>query len=303
MQHFHPGVLAVRLAKKNPFITKLTLGAMARSYLALHRKQHRIFNHLAGAVGYLVRVKAKLGNGMKINVVWNDIGGYEIWRTGWYEPSTVRAVAGLLQPGMTFFDVGANVGQYTLLASGLNCTVHSFEPAPVIFQLLADNVKPLAQSVQVNQSALSDVEEPVTLYMAQPGDLGSTSLTKQYCASGQTVEVPCTTIDNYMSKHAISRVDVLKIDVEGAESAVLRGAEKLLSGPHRPSIVIEYEETAQQRFGSSCAELTRFLTAHGYKLERITEHGTIPYTPTDPDDYSFNILARPTNTVSNSVAG
>lgn len=302
MKHFHPGITAIRLAEKHPFITKLTLGAMAKSYIAVGRRQHKIFNPLAAAVGYMVKVKATLGNGMKINVVWNDIGGYEIWRTGWYEPTTVNTVASLLKPGMTFFDVGANVGQYTLLASGLDCNVHSFEPAPVIFQFLSENVRPVGKLAKINQCAVSDSEEPVTLYMAQPGDLGSTSMTKQFCASGQTVEVPCTTIDAYMSRFGIPKVDVLKIDVEGAESAVLRGAEKLLSGSHRPAIVIEYEETAQRRFGSSCAELTRFLIERGYKLERITDQGTVPYIPKDQDEYSFNILARPAGISSAEIA-
>jgi FkbM family methyltransferase len=204
----------------------------------------------------------------------------------------------LLRPGMSFFDVGANMGQYTLLAAGLNCKVHSFEPAPAMFQFLSENVEPVKERVQINQFALSDSEEPVTLHMAKPHNVGATSFRDQYCASGEAFQVPCTTIDNYMSKNGISKVDVVKIDVEGAEVAVLKGAEKLLSGPHRPTIVLEYEESAQQRFGSSCAEITSILTAHGYKLERITQHGLIPYAPSE--DFSFNVLARPTDAAISS---
>jgi FkbM family methyltransferase len=296
MKHFHPGAIAVRLAKKHPTITKLSLGAVAQPYIALRRRPPQLFDHLAGSIGYLVRVNATLGNGMKMRVVWNDTGGcgHEIWRSGWYEPPTVKVISDLLRPGMTFFDVGANMGQYTLLASGLNCKVHSFEPAPAMFQFLSENVEPVKERVQINQFALSDSEEPVTLHMAKPHNVGATSFRDQYCASGETFEVACTTIDRYVNEKGIDRVDVMKIDVEGAEKAVLRGAEKLLSSGQRPAIVIEYEESAQNRFGSSCAQITSFLTAHGYRLGRITEQGVIPYTPKEPEDRSFNVLARPT---------
>ena len=131
------------------------------------------------------------------------------------------------------------------------------------------------------------------MYMAKPHNVGATSFRDQYCASDQTFQVACTTLDNYLEQNGVGKVDVMKIDVEGAEGMVLKGAEKLLSGPDRPAIVLEFEESAQQRFGSSCAQLTSMLTAHGYKLDRITEQGLIPYVPKDPEDFSFNVLARP----------
>jgi FkbM family methyltransferase len=295
MKYFHPGIIAVNLVKKHPTIAKAGLRAVAQPYIALGRKPPRLFDDLAESIGYLVSVNATLGNGMKVRVVWNDTGGcgHEIWRSGWYEPRTVEVLSGLLKPGMTFFDVGANMGQYTLLASGQDCNVHSFEPAPVMFEFLTGNVAPVKERVRLNQCALADSEEPVMLHMAKPHNVGATSFSDQFCASGETFPVPCTTIDQYMQRNNIAKIDVMKIDVEGAEIAVLKGAEKLLSSPDRPTIVLEYEESAQQRFGSSCAEITSLLTNHGYKLERITEHGVIPYTPKQPEDFSFNVLARP----------
>ncbi len=295
MKHFHPGVIAFRLAQKHPSIARIGLGVVAQPYIALRRRPPHLFDYLAGSIGYLAKVNATLGNGMKIRVVWNDTGGcgHEIWRSGWYEPQTVKVIADLLQPGMTFFDVGANMGQYTLLAAGKSCNVHSFEPAPAMFEFLNENVQPVKERVRINKIALSNTEEPVTLFMAKPHNVGATSFTDQNCASGETFEVPCTTVDNYVEKNEITSVDVMKMDVEGAESAVLKGAAKLLSGPNPPAIVLEYEESAQQRFGSSNAEMTSLLTANGYRLERITDQGVIPYVPKDPEDFSFNVLARP----------
>jgi FkbM family methyltransferase len=202
---------------------------------------------------------------------------------------------------MTFLDVGANMGQYTLLAAGLQCKVHSFEPAPAMFELLSKNTEPVKEKVHLNQLALGDSDEPVTLYMAKPHNVGATSFRDQYCASGQTFQVARTSLDNYLNQNGIAKVDVMKIDVEGAEGMVLKGAERLLSSPDRPAIVLEYEESAQQRFGSSCAQLTSWLTAHGYRLDRITEQGLIPYSPKEPEDFSFNVLARPQAEMAASV--
>ncbi len=296
MKHFHPGLAAMRLAGKYPSLARFILGGVAKGYIAFRQSPPRLFTNVAGSIGYLARTEARLGNGMKVQVVWNDTGGcgYGIWRSGWYEPDTVNAISSLLRPGMTFFDVGANMGQYTLLAAGLGCKTHSFEPAPAMMEFLAANVKPVEDRVQLNACGLGDSEDLVTLHMAKPHNVGSTSFRSDPTfASGQTFQVSCTTLDKYVEKNSIARVDVIKIDVEGAELSVLKGAEKVLSGPNRPAIVLEYEESAQQRFGSSCAELTSFLKAHGYELERITKQGSIPYVPQDPEDRSFNILARP----------
>jgi len=298
VKYFHPGVIAARWARNHPAITKVALGAIAKPCIALHLKRPHIFDDLSGEIGYLVPVKTKLGNGMQITVPWNDVAGNEIYNKGWYEEPTVEVFRTILKTGTTFIDVGANVGQYTLLAAGAlggeDPRIHSFEPAPTIFPYLADNVAANdLKQVRINQCALGDSDTPLTLYLAQPHNLGATSLRQQYCYSGQSFQVPCTTLDAYVAKNRIAQVDAMKIDVEGAEMSVLRGADLLLSGSHRPVIVIEYEETAQKRFGSSCAEMTAFLSAHGYGLERITDHGVVPYSPKEPEDYTFNVIARP----------
>jgi FkbM family methyltransferase len=305
MKYFHPGVAAIRMAGNHPTMGRLALAAVAKVYIALRLSPPSLFNKIAGSIGYMVPAKATLGNGMKMRVVWNDTGGcgYGIWRAGWYEPQTVQVISDLLRPGMTFFDVGANMGQYTLMAAGLDCKVHSFEPAPVMFGFLSGNVKQVADRVKINQLGLSDNDEPVTLHMAKPHNVGSTSMRSDpTCASGESFQVACETMDHYIERNGIAQVDVIKIDVEGAELNVLKGAEKLLSSPQRPAIVLEFEEEAQRRFGSSCAQLTSFLKAHGYELQRVTPQGVIPYVPKVPDDYSFNILANPVAVAKNLSA-
>jgi FkbM family methyltransferase len=261
------------------------------------RERHWLFDRLAAELHYHVPVGARLGNGMRIVVPWNDDGGRAIYETGWYEPATVTTVESLLKPGMVFMDIGANMGQYSLLASrivGDAGAVHSFEPSPTMYPWLMQNVRlNKADNVQTNRLGLSDCEKIVTLYLSNPKNQGATSMRPQYNFSGKTAEVKCLTLDAYLAHRGIGKVDVMKIDVEGAELEVFRGAEKLLTGNHPPSMVIEFEEGCQVRFGSSCAKLAAHLTARGYELMTIRPSGLERYELEHSRAYTLNVLAVP----------
>jgi FkbM family methyltransferase len=284
-----------RIAVRQPAATKAVLWAIARGYMMFPRKRHWLFDKLAADLDYLVPVTARLGNGMKMRVPWNDEVGRAIYETGWYEPSTVRTVASLLRPAMVFIDVGANIGQYTLLASklvGPPGAVHSFEPSPTMFSWLSRNVRANGgRNIHLNRLALGDREKTATLYLSTPENTGATSMNQQYNFSGKRTDVHCITLDSYLAQHGIMSVDVMKVDVEGAELEVLIGAEKLLTGPNAPHLVVEFQESNQARFGSSCAKLAAFLTDRGYKLMTIQ-----PPEPHDVDRfgaYTLNVLAIP----------
>ena len=83
------------------------------------RKPHWLLRQMAADLNYRIAVDTRLGNGMKIRVIWTDVIGYSIAVDGYYDLPIVRVIQELLKPGMTFVDVGAHVGQYSLLASGL----------------------------------------------------------------------------------------------------------------------------------------------------------------------------------------
>ena len=118
-----------------------------------------LITQLANAVNFRMYVVARLRNGMKLRVVWNDWVGYEIFRRGYYDSEGLELVCALLNPGMVFFDIGAHVGQYSLVVSqalGLGGQVHSFEPDPDTFRCLEENVRVnKAANIYLNNLALS----------------------------------------------------------------------------------------------------------------------------------------------------
>ena len=241
-------------------------------------------------------IRARLGNGLLLDVVWRDHVSESIARSGYYEPETVALFERFLRPGMVALDIGGHIGQYTLVASklvGPSGQVHSFEPDPETFAWLERNCRLNAlANVRTNRIALSESAGTQTFYFATTHDIGSNSLAEPLNFSGRKADVQCLPLDAYLRERGVSRVHLVKMDVEGAEMAVLAGGEQLFSSPERPILIMEFEEKRQRAFGRSCREMGGWLVAHGYDLYRIGER-LDPYTPGDADPRSLNVLAVP----------
>jgi FkbM family methyltransferase len=287
----------LRAARVTPRLSKAALRLCSRALAP--RKPPWIVSRIAGDLNLRLPVDTTLRNGMSIRVVWTDVIGYSICTDGYYDISSVRVLNKILKQGMTFVDVGTHVGQYTLVASdivGPTGTVHSFEPQPDTFELLRHNVETNGlANVQLNRCALSETCVDTELYLASPDNVGQSSFRRPHNYSGNAITVQCRTLDDYVEEHGIA-INVIKIDVEGAELSVLRGATKLLSGSAKPCLIIEFWEQFQQEYGSSCAEMASFLSTHGYTLFWITEAGLLPYARKNEEPRSataINVLATP----------
>ncbi len=155
-----------------------------------------------------------------------------LWRAfGRFERSKQAALKHLLNPGDVFVDVGANKGDFSLLASGLvgkEGKVIAVEPEP-------ENCKWIQQSLESNgcrnvrlvQAALSDRDGTATLHLGKKS--GWHSLATDARSSGDRLNVKTITMDTLLAEHTDGRADVIKIDVEGAEAQVINGAMATLS--------------------------------------------------------------------------
>lgn len=187
-----------------------------------------------------------------------------------FEPDICEFFRKVLKPGQVLFDVGANVGQFTLLAAkrvGPSGRVHAFEPAPEEYKKLCTNVSMNRfPNVLTNPVAICDHVGETVLRTAGPG-LGLYNSLGRPLASSLIggISVPCTTLDSYVEAKGVPRVDLLKVDVEGAELAVLRGAAHLLSLSDGPIIVCEFSDLTGTDIGHSTRELRRCLEAFAYR--------------------------------------
>ena len=225
----------------------------------------------------------------------NDrIASMLFWRRGidGWEPATIRAFLRLLAPGSTVLDVGANSGLFSLLAGRRDptVTVHAIEPVARVFSVLLGNVALNGlENVTCHRFACSDRSGVATLHVpageAVPVMASLLTGWADNAATGE--EVGCRTVDQLVEDEGITRVDVIKIDAEGSEDAVLRGAEQTLR-EHRPFLLAEV--LARSGLGAS---VTAALAGHDYRFFRLGPEGIRPCAEiaggTD-DDENHNYL-------------
>jgi FkbM family methyltransferase len=214
---------------------------------------------------------------------------YTIARTiyvdGSFEPEELAYIRAVLHPGDVALDVGANIGVHTVTmayAVGTNGKVHAFEPT-MVFDRLSDNVtlNGFQDRVVANSCAVARAEGWLTLAECVPGFEAYTSeshsLSPEFM-TGRTLKVPAVTLDAYARRTAIERIDLLKLDVEGGEVNVLRGAAELLGRRAIRCIMTEVNETCLGNSGTGAPELIQQLTEAGFALREL-KRGTGEWRP------------------------
>lgn len=203
------------------------------------------------------------------------------------ERPLARLLARVIREGDTFLDIGANVGFYSLFAGplcGPSGAVHAFEANPLLIQHLkrsADFNRPRANIV-VNPVAIGS-EGHKTLQLYDPERIGGSSLYQlEWLDTGNSVTVPLTTIDDYVRENRMTRVDVVKIDIEGAELDAFRGMQETLRTCPPAIILCELvlllgrgnipgSRLASRTRGGYAIEVMDFLAARGYEARAIRE--------------------------------
>jgi FkbM family methyltransferase len=176
-----------------------------------------------------------------------------------------------LKPGDVFVDIGANLGLFTLTAAqraGPSGHVYAFEPSPREAEMLEYNVRQNGfNNVTIVRQALSDHSGEASFIVATDG--GTNSLEKNPHPE-QIVErrekVSLNTLDAFIADNDIRRIDMIKIDVEGGECAVLRGGATVFRRSDAPVVLSEFCDLTASGFGSSGRDLYDAWTQYGYKL-------------------------------------
>lgn len=206
--------------------------------------------------------------GIKVVLLATDFMHAEIAFTGAYERELTRRLVALAERGGVLVDVGANIGYFSLIWAARNPSnrVFAFEAAPRPAELLKRNVarNGLADRVIVHSMAL-DAETSVMHFDPGPEALtgwGGLSLS----ADANTIEVQVQTLDETLPGAAI---DLLKIDVEGADTWVLFGAERLLAEKRIKQIAYEQNHPRMQQLGIDEAAAAEYLKRLGYRAEPL----------------------------------
>jgi FkbM family methyltransferase len=195
----------------------------------------------------------------------------ELLFTESFENQELKAAAAFLKPGMQVFDIGANIGLYSITAAkriGASGRVLAFEPSIESYERLRRNLElNHVTTVSTIKIALTDRHGGELTLKRDPGFRdGDRFLTADAgsAAGGDTESVPITTLDRYVADNGIDRIDFLKIDIEGGELAVFKGGSETLK--HNKDIVMMFECTrfACERTGHTQDDVIGLLRGMGF---------------------------------------
>lgn len=191
--------------------------------------------------------QAQLNSGLQCYVDLGDRLGADIYYSYYQEYFDSQLLLSLIHPGATVLDIGANFGYYSLIAATKlteTGTVIAFEPNPSAYELLQENItlNHLNNIIQAHQICLGGVEGETDFYLTEESSFSGIGATGR-AKIKEKITIPIYPLDAFLSKLEIPSVDVVKIDVEGYEFAVLAGALQTLA--NSPDCVIMLEVSAK----------------------------------------------------------
>ena len=232
----------------------------------------------------------------------NDVIGATLL-DGTFENAEHLFVEKFLEPGMTVLDIGANQGFYTLLSShkvGPRGKVFAFEPSPRDMRRLRVHLwLNRCKNVEVSPSALGADAGTGELHVVLGSESGCNSLRPPDVSQPTgKLFVPVERLDDVVKARGITRVDFIKLDVEGAELSVLRGARGLLLRPPRPVILEEVQDIRTRPWGYHAKEILLYLSDLGYQWFEPKPNGQMEGVTLDSLSYDGNFVAIPQERVA-----
>lgn len=213
-----------------------------------------------------------------------------LYLNGVYEPELTRACSSIAEPGMTVVDVGANIGYFTVLFSeivGEHGSVYAFEADPRNVALLERNVDASGcDNVTVTQVAVSDTSGTIEFDMSDD-QFSRSSIVDPSETKGTIEEIDTVTLDDTVTEP----VDLLKVDVVGAELRVLQGALSLI-GEQQPRIVLPH---LPEKWSDEELSVFDDLSAMGYSRQSLDGEplGWPTETTDDRREPTQNVVLEP----------
>ncbi|WP_256638205.1 FkbM family methyltransferase [Streptomyces murinus] len=256
---------------------------------ALARTLRAYVRHAPGTVGkarlvgrfldehlqtHSVRTTVRLRSGDKVTVTTSDVIQRYQYLFGEWEPNLSAFLRDRLRPGDTFIDVGAHRGAFSLLAShvvGPHGHVVAIEPSPQ-FQ---DDLTTAATAnhrtnIRAVRCAASDTHGTLTLYLEDPANLGHTTAVQPRHVH-TAFDVPAAPLADLVSGAELTTARIIKIDVEGAEAAAIRGLLPALADLRDDAeLVMEITPRLLAKQGESAADIIDTLRGHGFHAYTLT---------------------------------
>jgi len=195
-----------------------------------------------------------------------------IFLYGVYEIDVDWMCSRLLKPSDTVIDIGACFGYHSIanaIRVGPTGRIYGIEPQTEMLAALRENIDANGLgNIEIDQIALSDVKEQLELHSfrdLEPGHASISTLDRSDYSVAPCLAVP---LDDYVTSKGIRDVALIKLDVEGSEMKILKGAKRLLSSCRPPIWIVEINSETSHACGFHPSELLTFLGAYGYSPYR-----------------------------------
>lgn len=257
------------LEKKPPLLSTKN----KKRYWSLNKKENYSFVYHLDDLGFY----------LKLNTGDDSVAKKVFF--GNYEKGTCRFVQKILGGGEVVYDIGANIGFYTILFSRLvgdTGKIHAFEPSLREFLNLSENISlNKLNNVVLNQLGISNQTTHATLNVMKDEKFGAyNTLGKVTHHVVRDAEInheiiKLTTLDSYFENYSSKIPDLLKVDVEGVEKLVFLGGRSILESDDAPLIIVEICEETLKGTNSSSEEICQLLKQYGYFVFNLDEDGNI----------------------------
>jgi FkbM family methyltransferase len=187
----------------------------------------------------------------------------------------------LVRCGDVVFDVGAHLGIWSLLAARRGARVHAFEPVPAMVERLRAHAGLNGLELVANTCAIGAEAGASPFFAVRERNSGASGFAPP-AEPSEEIRVPVETLDAYVARSGIARVDVIKLDVEGAELLAFQGARRLLSAPRAPVLFFELDPRLCARLGVTPRQVKQLLVDYGYHIYRWREAQLMPVRLDEP---------------------
>jgi len=215
--------------------------------------------------------------GIIMNLTLKDAVQYMLFIDDVYEPHETSLWLNYSKNSSTIIDIGANVGYYSLLAASVNkaARIISFEPISKTYNRFVENIEMNSyKNITAVRNAVSNKSETIRINLGNENNWGMSSINQHDYLSGSYEDIESVTLDEYVKNNCINGVDLIKIDIEGAEFYALLGMRNILE-EMSPVIFVEVLEQHLSKQNISVEKVFSFLWDFGYRSYTIGKNNKL----------------------------
>jgi FkbM family methyltransferase len=219
----------------------------------------------------------RIHNGFVIRVNPTDHIQRQVFWYGYYEKKCILTWESFIEPGNTVFDIGANIGYYSLIASlkAQHGSIYAFEPYQNHYnELLLNSSLNQLNNIKALNVAVSNSKQKLQLFVSAEDNTGMTGLAQPENFSGHTEVVNAISLDEWIKEGQLKKPDIIKMDIEGGEWIALQGMQMILRDV-KPVVFIEIASSLLSKFGKQASDIYNFMNEFGYQAYEVVEQNKL----------------------------